>query len=386
MAITMTYKDTFDSGYKGKYLTGPKADIDYTLTIEADPKTPEGKELQTEVEKSWKVMMQTFRKAQEKKFKDAIAATEKIVEKKNKTEKELKEFVDTANIMLKKGIEAMQSQVDGVAQEVYKKAVDKVAKKFKKAIRAEKVKAAIKIAIFVGIILTAAAVSIAATVLTGGAAAPLIIAAIITGLGALKKSYDTISTNWPTQQKALKALADSTAALADAIKFEEKKAEDLIVKGKIKKTDKLKTLVTNLGGKKKDVDKNIKLLQNFIGKSRQDVEKLAGMVDAVDKDIVKANALNAPTLKNDVATLVKTKAIIELKIKRVREDLKGMNDAVTAAQTELAKPVPDAKGLGVVVGKLKSFSENDTVVQLKDNLSVLVSAASALHKALAKAA
>src|SRR5882724_8807773 len=169
MPITMNYKDTFDSGYKGKFLTGPKADIDYTLTIDADPKTPEGKDLQVEVEKSWKVLMQGFRKAQEKKFKDAIAATEKIVAKKDKTAKEMTEFVNTANIMLKKGIEAMQSQIGAVAEDIYKKAVAEIAAKYKKAIRNQKIVAAIKIAVFVGIILTAAAVTIAATVLTGGA-------------------------------------------------------------------------------------------------------------------------------------------------------------------------------------------------------------------------
>src|SRR5689334_18707042 len=193
MAITLTYKDTFDTGYKGKYLTGPKADIEYSLEIDADAKTPEGKDLQAEVEKSWKTLMQGFRKTQEKKFKDAIAATEKMVEKKNKNAKEMKEFVETANIMLKKGIEAMQSQVAAVAQDLYKKAVAKIAGKYKKALRNAKIKAVIKIVVFVGIILTAAAVSIAATVLTGGAAAPIIIGAIITGLGALKKSYDTVN-------------------------------------------------------------------------------------------------------------------------------------------------------------------------------------------------
>ncbi len=90
--------------------------------------------------------------------------------------------------MIKQGILAMQSQVETVGKELFKKAIESIAKKTKRAITLKKVVAVVKILAFTALIIGVAALSIAATVLTGGAAAPLILGAIVTGLGPPRKS------------------------------------------------------------------------------------------------------------------------------------------------------------------------------------------------------
>src|SRR5262249_11341000 len=104
---------------------------------------------------------------------------------------------------------------------------------------------------------------------------------------------------------------------------------------------------------------------------------------AVDKKIVEASGLNAPALKSDIQVLTTRKGLIDQNIANAREDLKKMNDAVTQAQTEIAKPLPDVKGLGAGAGRVKALTENKTILALKDNLSTLFTAASKLHKAMA---
>ncbi len=87
----------------------------------------------------------------------------------------MEKFAETASQMIKQGILAMQSQVETVGKELFKKAIESIAKKTKRAITLKKVVAVVKILAFTALIIGVAALSIAATVLTGGAAAPLIL-------------------------------------------------------------------------------------------------------------------------------------------------------------------------------------------------------------------
>jgi hypothetical protein len=123
-----------------------------------------------------------------KAIQDAMDATEAQIESKP-TKEAREEVVATANKMLEKAFITFQDEIEALCAACYKEAFEKSLKEMKQKLVKAKAKAVAKIVIVSLLILTAAALAIAASVASGGAAAPLILGAIVTGGSALWKVY-----------------------------------------------------------------------------------------------------------------------------------------------------------------------------------------------------
>lgn len=380
--MDLVFKDTFDSKYKGKYLTGPKCDLNYTVTVDI-PSTPEGKSLVKDVEKLFTAKMADFRKAKEKEFADATKGTEDDFLKKKVDGAKLKEWVDTCNIMLKKGVEALETQVQKLAETVYKKAIDEINKKAKNKILVAKVKAGLKIALFVGIIVLAAAASIAATVLSGGVAAIVIIGAIGTGLGAAKKIYDAIDKEWPTQKKSIKNLNAALSAYQEAVAYVEKK-ELKTQKGlDLGPKERLKLFFAGTETKKKEVIKQLELCQAFIDVTRGQLIKMQQNADKLAADITKMKEVKDPAQAKLVAEMEKSYKMLTGKIEYTRETtLKSHAATLKTIEELMAKEMQDSSDFGEFAMKLKAIHDSDSFQTLKDSLKLLYDGAKKLEKAL----
>ena len=133
---------------------------------------------------------QTLSSAKIKEVQDAVKWTEdKIPDK--KTEKEKEEVVETANKLLKQAFTVWQQQVEKLCDDCVQKAFEESIKVMKMKLVKAKLKSICKIVVISLLILTAAGLAIAATVVTGGALAPIVIGAIVTGLGAPLQSLPT---------------------------------------------------------------------------------------------------------------------------------------------------------------------------------------------------
>jgi len=297
MTFTIEFTDTFTTkSPDASILSAPSATVKYSFDADTDIKTDEGKQLQGIIAVEFQKKMAGWKSDQEKKFNEAIKWTVENYKKKkeaaikaNETQKfaaEMEKFAETASQMIKQGILVMQSQVEAAGKEMFKKAIESIAKKAKRAITIKKVVAVLKIVAFVGIIIAVAALSIAATVVTGGAAAPLILGAIMTGLGAAKKIYDTANKAWPTRAKAATALVSAFAAYQTALAYEEKKIEDEKIRD-LGPKERLKRVMNSVGGKRKDVIGAIKELEVWGNAIKASIEKLAQETDGMSGDILK---------------------------------------------------------------------------------------------------
>lgn len=281
-----------------------------------------------------------------KAVQDAVKWTEERILKKEP--KERQNVVDTANQLLKQAFATFQNEIATLAQKWYDAALAKSQKVMKLRMTKAKAKAISKIVVLALLVLTTAGLTIAAAVVTGGAAVPLALGAIATGAKALYSIYGTYQKHWVTAEGQIKVIQGDIATLqknTDVLqkyRLREAAAPDSTsIKGQVKK------VVASVDGSINGLDKHVGQLEKFVFATRTGLKEqqktLAQIKPEADKD---------PKLK---LTVVKT----EESISSSQKQLEKMSEIVTQARTvrdawSKEQKVIDLGRLGPLLNELSS--------------------------------
>src|SRR3546814_20299094 len=107
---------------------------------------------------------------------------------------------------------------------------------------------------------------------TIGAVAPVIIAALATVAKSGFSIYKAVDKEWPTYEKSLATLEEKPKALITAVEYENRKQKNMDMRGKLGPKEKLKLLLTNIKGKRRDVETANKSRNAYSGRVRHNGE------------------------------------------------------------------------------------------------------------------
>ncbi len=273
-----------------------------------------------------------------KTIQEAIKWTEARLPGKNKAEME--EVVNTSNKLLKQAFDTWQSEIQKTCDECVQKAYEESVKAMKLKLVKAQIKSIAKIVLIAGLVLAAAALTIAATVVTGGALAPLVIAAIATGASALYKAYKVYDSEWATASNKIKEIEADIKKLQTAVDAY-KKTE----KSYSGKFDTVKAFKATLLAPVDDIEKHVGQLDKFIFSLQTSLkEQKAKLAE------VKAKASN----KEVDAAVTQCNASID----KANDQLAAIGEAKSAAAKMKAdysaQKLPDYGKLNAVVAKISS--------------------------------
>jgi hypothetical protein len=312
--MDLAFDNTFDiSGYGGKLFKADPIQIGTSWDIPGvKVATPEGKEIEKMVKAMWAKEMETFKKAKEKEYKDILMATERALyatalkkgpdlmkggDRKSAEAKLLgwlAEEAKGANVMIRNALTTFKGIAEKKMNELWDKIAQAVDKKFKTTLRNAKIVAALKITGLVIVIVVAAALTIAASVL-GALAAPtgvglvagigLALGGIATIAAAASKIYAVYAQNWPNHKTASASLKKNTEALKEALDYEEKKLLKTSQGAKLGPKEKAKLFFAGTKAKREAVAESVKTVGVWTATMLQDVEKGAQVEIMLEKKL-----------------------------------------------------------------------------------------------------
>lgn len=312
-------------------------------------------------------------KSKIKEIQEAVAETEQRVREK-KTKETPEQVVSTANKLLEQAFAVFEQQIRELAQECYEAALEKAYKEMKMRLVKARAKAAAKIVVISLLILTAAGLAIAASVVTGGAAAPVIIGAIVTGGAALWKVYKEVNGGWASAANQIKLIETDLADLRKATEALRIIGEKQKTLGETALADKLKAAKTLLSGKLDGLDQHVGQLDKFVFEAR---EKLKAQQAELAEVVKKARDTGD-------ASLVKKADALEWSIQESHTALGGMASVQTEAakvrEAFAAQTLPELGALDRLVQKVKEAGP--FLKKVADGVKQVVDLAQKLHAAL----
>lgn len=300
--MDLAFDSTFDiSAYGGKLFKADPIQLGSTWEIPGvKAATPEGKEIEKMVTALWAKEMDVFRKEKEREYKEILVHTERALyataQKKapelmkggdrKAAEAALLKWLDEeakgANVMIRNALTTFKGVAEKKMNELWDKIAQAVDRKFKTTLRNARIVAALKITGLAIVIVVAAALTIAASVL-GALAAPtgvglaagvgLALGGIATIAAASAKIYGIYSSNWPNHKTAAANLKKNVEALKEALEYEEKKLLKTSQGASLGPKEKAKLFFANTKGKRADVAASIKSISVWTATMLQDVEK-----------------------------------------------------------------------------------------------------------------
>lgn len=283
--------------------------------------------------------------------------------------------VATANKLLEQAFKTFEQEILKLAQTCYEEALAKAAADMKMRLVKARAKAAAKITVIALLILTAAALTIAASVVTGGAAAPIIIGAILTGGAAIYKVYKEVHGGWANAANQIKQIRADIAELEKARAELAKLVEKQKTLGETALGDKLKAARTLMSGKLSGLDKHVGQLDKYVFEAR---EKLAA------KKAELADVIQQARSSGD-ASLVKKADGLEWAIQEALsalEDMKQVQTEAAKVRAEFEKQkLPPLGPLDKLVQRV--HEAGPFLKKVVDGAKEVVDLAQKLHKALA---
>lgn len=263
-------------------------------------------------DKSFKEFDKEFHKLGTSKIKEVQSAVEWTEERiKQKDRKEAEEVVETANKMLVKAFKTFESQIRKLAQKCYDRAIVQSYKAMKMRLVRATAKATAIITIIALLTLTAAALTIAASVASGGAVGWIVLGAIATTLGAVATVVAAVGAHWSKAENVIKKIKADIQTLQSALDKLSELEEFARRTGTTTTKDKIQKEAAIIKGKLlSNLDKHVGQLDKFIFKTREelkkqkkDLEKISAKIaKSGDKDLEKkSNKLIRQTIQSERA-------------------------------------------------------------------------------------
>lgn len=380
---TLTGSGELKIGYKGKMFNQPvcKYTLDHVIPDGDSPE--EGKLLKAAYQKLWTDGFEKLAKERAAAIKKAMDDTEKAIAKKPPTD--MKVFLETANKLIQQGIDVWrQVEIVKLAEQCLEKVYAAVEAKLKKKMNRDKAKCVMKIVVLVLITLAIAAVSIAATVLTGGALAPIVLVAIGTGVGALIASGKTIKKEYDSYQGFLDKVEKDIAEMQKAMDYQIKK-ETAAKWRALGPKEKIKLAIGGVGPIAKSLRKNLADAEGRMLLTRKHMMEALGKANEAQENFDKMSSHMDPVVKKAAlegnAEVQKSKRALE----KFEEKKAAFDKLKTEANAQLALFEKNGEWTGGNVSKLVKFVNDhaDTLSFFIDATKGMATAVSKLSKALA---
>lgn len=324
---------------KSKLLKPPT--LQMTLKYSGDDLDDMTKKQRDAFDKAFKKFDSDFNKLGVDKMKEVQSAVEWTEERiLEKQPKERQAVVDTANKMLQSAFKTFQGQIQALADKHYADALAASYKAMKMKLKKSKAKCIIKIVVISLLILTATGLSIAATVATGGAAAPLVIGVVLAGLKGAHSVYKTCSSNWASASNQIKQIQKDVGQLSKANSSWQKLQEVAAVDPKA--ASKVSKLKVKLNGMMVDIDKSVGQLDKYIFEVGESLKKQNAELQKVADEIAKSNDPKA----------IKQATSVRLNITKAQQSLRDMENVQKEAKA--AKDEWDKKMSLGSIGKIEA--------------------------------
>jgi hypothetical protein len=369
-------------GYKGKMFAQPECKYELEHVLPNGESELEGKMIVEAFKKLFTEGFKKLQKERESAIKKAMDDTEKAINKKPPANMEA--FLATANKLIQQGVDVWrQVEIPRLAEECISKVYDFIEKKLKKKMNREKAKTVLKIIALVLIVLAVGAAAIAATVLTGGALAPIVLAAIGTGIGALVSSGKIIKKEYDAYQGYLVKIQKDVTDLQAAMDYQIKKKTAAEWR-KLGPKEKVKLAIGGCGpiakrlrGHLDDAEGRLLLMR----KHMNEAIVTANDMEAKYKELSESNKpeLNAEAQKAYVQMREAKRAL-----EKMEEKKKAFDDLKSKATQQLAELEKNGEWNGGNVSKLAEFAAKhaDTVNFFVDAIKSLVTSLGKIKKAV----
>jgi hypothetical protein len=272
--------------------------------------------------------------------------------------REAMRLIDQANASLQRLCRKWQEEAGRIAEWAYNKAYEASIVAMKGKVTKAKAKIAVKVAFVVLLTLTAAALTITlgvATVPAGVAIGGVVLAAMMTGVDAIKKSVSEVIKNYDAMGKAMTAIEKDTLKI--------KEANDAILKAKRKTAgtfDQIKAFTSYMSADLNSLNKHVTELDKFIAVTQdksltlcKELRELADKLASAKKDSAEAEKLEKKALSTERSIEDLIQVLHQVKIVK-----RAAAEAVEAAKKydneETFKQMPKIR---VAINAIKKASE-----------------------------
>jgi chromosome segregation ATPase len=247
-------------------------------------------------------------------------------------------MVDTCNKLLKSAMLTFQAEATRLGEQCLDYALATAEKVMKMKLTKAKLKFAAKIILIATCILIVAAAGVAASVVTGGALAPIIIGGLIAGGTAAWQIYKAANEHWPSLDNTIKAIrADMEAMSTAKDKFEKAINDKKKYRQEPTKVEQAKLLWAaanaSVGNLKKHVGQMDKFIVDLRNKLKADVGKLQELAN---------KAAQIPSQSKDPKVLAAAKKL-DQEVGRVQMAIDKANSKFDEFQTVKAEAEKLAK-------------------------------------------
>lgn len=377
------YSGTLDIGYKGKMFKQP------VCKYEIDVNLPEG---MNDAHKS--LIKQAFDKlfaAEEKKLakerasaiRKAMEDTEKMVEKNPPSN--MSEFLKTAEKLIQQGVDTWSKNlIPAAVDKCLEKVMDAVDKKLNTKLNRKVARAVVRIVVLSLLVLAGAAVGIAVTVLTGGAMAPIVLASIGTGVGALISVATTIKKEYDGYNSTMEKIEKDLKELEAAIKYQEKKKEDLEKREKKSLGPKefIKLILAGTAPIVKKLETHMAEADAKNILARKSTQEAIDKFDALEIELKKMETANDKEVSKEATALIAQHYAAQKAAKKAKEQLDAYDKVSKDVRAALQKVKDKGEFDGGNLNKAVQFcmAHKDTAVSIINALKVIATGASKLKK------
>ncbi len=385
--MSETYKGSLNIGYKGKMFKKPVCEYQIEVDLPEGMNDAHKNLIAKAFEKVFRAEEKKLAKDRETAIRKAMDDTEKAINKKPPAD--MNTFLKTAEKMIEQGVDTWsKNMVPAVVEKCLNKVMDLVDAKLNTKLNRKVARAVCRIVVLSLLVLAGAAVGIAVTVLTGGAMAPIVLAAIGTGIGAVISVATTIKKEYSNYNSTMEKISKDLKELDDAIKYQEKKKMDL--EKREKKTlgpkEAIKLMLSGTAPiiKKLETHMSEADAKNILARksTKEAIEKFA----ALDVELKKMETANDKAVSAEAKSMIAQAYAAEKAAKKAQEQLEAYDKASKEVRAAVQK-VKDGKGDfdGGNLNKVVQFcmAHQESAMSIINALKVIATGASKLNKLVA---
>lgn len=322
-------------GYKGTMFQQPECSYSVSHVVPEGESPEETKLLVAAYKKLWESRFAKSAKEAAKNIRTAMEGTEK--DWKKKPPADMEKAAAVANKMIQQGVDVWRTvTVPKLAQECLNDCYKAMEKKLKRTLTKKKVKTVLKIVALVLIVVAVAAVSAAATILSGGAAAIVVIGVIGTVTGALISSGKIIYKEYNAYEAYLDKIQKDLDAINKAIAYEKKKAEKQNAGVKLGPKERAKLYFNGSKGHVKSLKKHLAAAEGRLLLLRKELHKAIVEADEAAKKHAEMSSHPDKAISAEAKEAKKQAYLTARKLEKLNTKFKKFAELKAEANKQLA--------------------------------------------------
>lgn len=382
--MSETYSGALDIGYKGKMFKKPVCKYEIEVNLPDGISEAHKSMIKKAFDKLFAAEEKKLAKERSAAIRKAMDETEKMVQK--KPPNNMNEFLKTAEKLIQQGVDTWSKNlIPAAVDKCLNKVLDAVDAKLNTKLNRKVARAVVRIVVLSLLVLAGAAVGIAVIVLSHGAAAPFVLAAIVTGVSALISVGKTIKKEYDSYNSTMDKIAKDLKELEAAVKYQEKKKADLEKRSK-KSLGPKEAIKLMLAG----TAPIIKKLKTHIAEAdaknilaRKSTQEALAKFAELEVELKKMQTANDKTVSSEATAMIAEHYAAEKAAKKAKEQLEAYDKV--SKQVRDAISMVESKGGdfdGGNVNKAIQFCmmHQDTAVAIFNGIKTVATGAAKLKK------